>query len=213
MSVPRLVAVTTPDDPDRWEAAGFAVVGGAVALGPVEVRCGVDGPASLVFAGAHPGGLDDLDGVPWQVDDAAPPPQPSRHPNGVDGFDHVVVVSPDLVRVRDALHASGIEIRRERAATIGGTDVVQLFAFAGDALLEVVAPASAADAPPDAPSDAPATIWGVAATASDLDEAVAALGGRASPARPAVQRGRRISSLRTGDLGLSLTVAVMSPRP
>lgn len=189
------------------------MVGDTVALGPVEVRCGVDGPASLVFAAAHPGGLDDLDGIRWRVDAAAPPPQASRNPNGVDGFDHVVVMATDLERVRDALHHAGLEIRRERAASIAGTDVVQLFAFAGDALLEVVAPASAADAAVDAADAAPSTIWGVAATASDLDETVASLGDRTSPARDAVQRGRRISSLRTDDLGLSLTVAVMSPRP
>lgn len=207
MTAPHLVAVTTPDAAGRWADAGFATVGGSVWLGPVEVRCGVDGPSALVFSRPHPLGLDDLDGIRWLVDDAAPPPQASHHPNGVDGFDHLVVMAPDLDRVRGALVGAGFEIRRERAASIAGSEVTQLFAFAGDALLELVAPAGA-------PSGAGAsTVWGVAVISADLDATVATLGDRIGTPRDAVQRGRRIASLRTPEIGLSLTVAVMSPRP
>jgi hypothetical protein len=61
--------------------------------------------------------------------------------------------------------------------------------------------------------DRPAFFWGLAFVAADLDATVATLGEeRVSEVREAIQPGRRIATLRRG-AGLSLPVALMSPRP
>ncbi|HEU4944272.1 MAG TPA: hypothetical protein VFT10_03835, partial [Solirubrobacterales bacterium] len=58
--------------------------------------------------------------------------------------------------------------------------------------------------------DRPAFFWGLALVAPDIEATVAGLGDRVSEARPAVQPGRRIATLRRS-AGLSLPVALMTP--
>ena len=202
---PALVEVRIGDAPGAWTDAGFVVDGSRIQLGPLTVVCSADGTAPVL-------GFDgpvDLDGVPSVVVGSGAPaarPEAERHPNGIDGFDHVVVMAPHLERVRQAVLAAGLEIRRERSARLGDSDITQLFVWAGSVLLEIVAPAGGDD-----PGGA-SQVWGLAATASDLDATAQWFGDRIGRPRAAVQAGRRIATIRHRDLGIGLQLAVMSAR-
>ena len=60
-------------------------------------------------------------------------------------------------------------------------------------------------------SGRPARFWGLALVVEDLDRTVAMLGEHVSEARPAVQTGRRIASVRRS-AGLAVPLALMSAR-
>ena len=109
--------------------------------------------------------------------------------------------TPDFDRTRAALAAAGFEERRVREA---GPDKRQAFYVVGDALLELVGPAT-----PD--GDGPAAFWGLVLVVEDLDATVERLGPLAGAPRDAVQPGRRIATLRR-EAGLGTAVALMSPR-
>lgn len=131
-----------------------------------------------------------------------------NHPNGVTSIDHIVVASGNPGRTVDALEAAGFPKRRERHATDQGAGVVQHFFWAGDVIIELIGPGE------DRPLTAePCKVFGLALVSEDLDATSTFLGDRISPVREAVQKGRRIATLRTRDLGISLPVAIMSPHP
>lgn len=209
-----LVEVTVGDDPDAWSAIGFAVDGDGVSrVGGVRIRpVGAGGRRGLLgwtLAGEvdDVGDRDvrDVDGLRTTVatatatgGDAAT----TAHPNGATGLDHLVVVAPDLDRTTTALAALGLDPRRTREA---GGGRLQRFFRLGEVLLEVVGPAEPS-------GDGPATFWGLAFTVADIEATAAHLGDRAGPPRPAVQPGRRITTLRGGAEGrVSVPVAFMSP--
>lgn len=199
------------DAPEAWRAAGFSVEGGAVVVGSVRILCTADG------GGPNRWVLVSLDGavVPDAVDGIATSSAPVEerdptggieHPNGVVGFDHVVVHSPDLDRTTEALGRLGLECRRTRdvPGTGGSRPVQQRFFRAGGTILELVGP-------PWPSGDGPARIWGYALVAADLHRAADVLGDRLGEVKDAVQPGRRIATLRTRELGISVPVAIMSP--
>ncbi|HKY16632.1 MAG TPA: hypothetical protein VJM33_17030 [Microthrixaceae bacterium] len=132
---------------------------------------------------------------------------PSPHPNGIVRVDHVVAATPNVDRSIESLEAAGLELRRVRDTTIAGSSGRQAFFWAGDVILEVVGPATPA-------GDQPLALWGLAVVSDDLDSTVAWLGPtRCSPPRAAVQAGRRIATLRTRELGISIPVAIMDAHP
>ncbi len=59
--------------------------------------------------------------------------------------------------------------------------------------------------------DRPATFWGLALVTDDLDATAAGLGAACTTPKQAVQPGRRIATLKTRDLGISVPIAFMSP--
>ena len=128
-------------------------------------------------------------------------PNASQHPNGAIGLDHVVVTTPDFDRTSAALAAAGMPLRRVREAPGGFR---QGFRRLGPAILELV---EARDAPPG-----PADFWGLVVIVSDLDALAERLGDRLGAAKPAVQPGRRIATLRSS-AGLGEPIAFMTPEP
>lgn len=222
-----LVEVTVGDDPHAWSAVGFAVDDdGASRVGGVRIRLvGAGGGRGLLgwtLAGdpLDGGDVHDVDGLPTTVtttavsviDDGAVAttaggpgrgrPESAAHPNGATGLDHLVVVTPDLDRTTAALGALGLDARRTREA---GRGRLQRFFRLGEVILEVVGPAEPS-------GDGPATFWGLAFTVADIEATAAHLGDRGGPLRPAVQPGRRITTLRGGaEGGVSVPVAFMSP--
>jgi len=212
-SGPALVGIALPDDPAVWRDAGFTVEDDEVVLGPVSMRLGAGaGAPGLVFDRSHPDGAPSFAGIPWTHSSVARAPV-AAHANGIDDVDHVVIMAPDGRAMRRAIDAAGFEIRRERPATIAGRSMVQLFVWAGDALLEIV---TAAGPPAEAASESSssaASVWGIAVTAPDLDATAAWFGDRAGAPREAVQAGRRISTVRRDAVGCSIEIAVMSARP
>jgi hypothetical protein len=199
-----LDALVVGDDPAAWAAAGFAVDGDDVAIGGVRIVCTGDG------GGADRWRLRADDEVPPSVDGIATtatsqdPPEPGVHPNGVVGFDHVVLRSPDLDRTTAALAMLGLDLRRTRDVDLGESSVQQRFFRMGEVILELVGP-------PSPTGDGPCRIWGYALVTDDIDASAVHLGDRCSPPKPAVQPGRRIATIRTRELGIGPTIALMTP--
>ena len=205
-----IVEIDVGDDPAAWTALGFTVEADVARLGTVDVRlvgAGGERGRGLVgwtLATPEAAASGDVDGLPTRfgVTTATPPGGGSRHPNGVVAIDHLVVLTPDLDRTTEALGAVGVEARRTREA---GRGRLQRFFRLGEVVLEVVGPIQ--------PSGrGPATFFGLALTVADLDATVAHLTGRIGDPKDAVQPGRRIATLHTGD-EVSVPIAVMSPEP
>jgi hypothetical protein len=205
-----IVEIEVGDDPAAWAALGFTVEADVARLGEVDVRLvgagGARGRGLVGWTLAVPGaaGSDDVDGLPtrFALPTATPPGIGSPHPNGVISIDHLVVLTPDLDRTTEALGAAGVEARRTREA---GRGRLQRFFRLGEVVLEVVGPIEPS-------GDGPATFFGLALTVADIDATLAHLAGRIGDPRDAVQPGRQIATLRTGD-EVSVPIAVMSPEP
>jgi hypothetical protein len=128
---------------------------------------------------------------------------PALHPNGITDIDHIVLFSPDLGRTVEALAAIGVEARRERDAQLGGRPIRQIFVRFGDVIIEVVGS-------PDAASEGPSTLWGITYEVANIDATAAYFGDRTAPVKDAVQPGRRITTLRHHELGMSVRSAMIS---
>lgn len=210
---PRLVELVVAGNGTAWERAGFHVLAGdRIAVGGVTVRCDPSDPSGRGITGWALSGVGlegpDLDGLPTTVVGPPPPAAPGApaHPNGVVGLDHVVVATPDLDRTLAALAAAGLDLRRIRDTTAGGAPLRQAFFRLGPTVLEVVSGGNLA-------GDAgPATFWGLAVDVDDLEATAAHLGAGLGRITPAVQRGRRIATLRQDHLDLPVAVAAMDRR-
>jgi len=199
------------DEPERWTAASFTVCDSCCQLGSVRLR--LAGPQQMAGAGILGWSLREiasveLDGLPTSRSESPPPPPPPAHPNGVIAIDHVVVMSPALDRTVAALQAAGLDLRRVREQPTPAGAPRQAFFRLGEEILEVVQEPDAV-LERDGGPDRPARLWGLALRVQDLDRTVAALAPHASPARPAVQPGRRIATVRRS-AGLAIPVALMS---
>jgi catechol 2,3-dioxygenase-like lactoylglutathione lyase family enzyme len=220
-----LVELTIADAPGSWRECGFEVEGDVCVLGEVRIRFapeeGKRGLTGWTLRGTE---STDLDGLPTSrsAGDGThlfphtgnkcvrSPSRPPEHPNGVTAIDHVVAISSDLDRTVAALQAAGLDLRRIREEPTPAGAPRQAFFRLGATILEVV------QEPPEVTAkkggDRPAFFWGLAFVAPDLERTVAYLGeDRVSDVRDAVQPGRRIATLRRG-AGLSVPVALMSPR-
>jgi len=204
----QLRRVRIGDTAEAWGAGGFAV--DTLADGASAV---VLGNTALVLGGGDDRGIRGLG-----IDGAACPElgffdagdldagSPRSHPNGIGSIDHVVLMAGDCDAVTEQLTGSGFEARRVRRFVMGDTERRQTFFWMGDVILEMVGP-DQAPSEPDPPS-----LWGLALNCPDLDATVAALGPeRCGEARDAVQAGRRIATMRTRELDISVAIALMSP--
>ena len=199
------------DQPERWTAASFAVHDSCCQLGSVRLRFA--GPRQEAGAGILGWSLRgiasvELDGLPTTRSQSPPPPPPGAHPNGAVAVDHVVVMSPALDRTVAALRAAGLDLRRVREQPTPAGAPRQAFFRLGEEILEVVQEPDAV-LERDGGPDRPARLWGLALRVQDLDRTLAALAPNVSPARPAVQPGRRIATVRRS-AGLAVPVALMS---
>ncbi len=211
------------DPPEAWEAAGFTVGPDAVCrIGSVAIRLTGSGDRTgivawtLSGAAAGTGGRNaaehgDLDGIPtsWVADGPAPkgaerPVASPPHPNGVVGIDHVVLLSPDPERTKAVLAERGLDLRRERDGELGGKPIRQAFYRLGEVILEVVGS-------PDQAAEGPSSLWGLTHVVADIDATADLLGEHAGRVKDAVQPGRRITTLRHRDLGMSVRTALITP--
>jgi hypothetical protein len=196
------------DSPEAWEAAGFAVGDDTLQVGAVRIRLvGPESGTGIVgwsLRGA-PDDVTDVDGLPTSRS-VEPSAEPGEHPLGVTQVDHVVLMSPNLARTTAAIEALGAEVRRVRDFDLAGTPMRQVFFRLGEVIVELVGDPAAA-------GEGPATFWGITFTVADIDAAAALLGENTGRVKDAVQRGRRITTLRHRDLGISVSTALMSPKP
>ncbi|MGY4648728.1 hypothetical protein ACVWWN_002524 [Mycobacterium sp. URHB0021] len=156
--------------------------------------------------------VDELDGIPttWSRPGGDIGPRssavtaaPAMHPNGVIAIDHVVLLSPDLHRTVAALAAVGVAPRRERDGELGGRQIRQIFFRFGEVIIEVVGS-------PQTASEGPSSLWAVTYAVADIDATAAFFGDRTTPVKEAVQPGRRITTLRHRELGMSVRSAMIS---
>ena len=84
----------------------------------------------------------------------------------------------------------------------------QSFLWAGRVIIEVIGPLE-----PQASSrgDDAASIWGLALVSSNLQTTAHVLDDNLSEPRDAVQPGRKIATMRTRELDISVPIVVMSP--
>ncbi|HYJ22463.1 MAG TPA: hypothetical protein VEW07_10620 [Solirubrobacterales bacterium] len=197
------------DEPGAWRALGFAVDGDVCVVGDLRFRlAGADTGRGLSGWSLREVGSTELDGLPTTRSDRPPPSEAPPHPNGVSALDHVVAISPALDRSVAALEAAGLDLRRIREEPTPAGAPRQAFFRLGATILEVVQ--EPAEATARAGGDRPAFFWGLAFVAPDLDATVSTLGDQVSEARPAVQPGRRIATLRRS-AGLGVPVALITP--
>jgi catechol 2,3-dioxygenase-like lactoylglutathione lyase family enzyme len=201
-------------DIEPWLALGLVAWDDrSIAVGQVRLRFESDEPSGLRSLGIA-GGPDPLstalDGAAIHVAEPLDASGPLGS-LGCTGIDHVVVSTPDLARTTAAITAGlGVEPRRTRTEPTGSGDRLhQVFYRLGPVILEVVGP----PAPDPARAAEPARLWGLVLLVADLDAASALLGpDRLGPAKPAVQPGRSIATVRTA-AGLGVPVALLtSPR-
>jgi catechol 2,3-dioxygenase-like lactoylglutathione lyase family enzyme len=188
------------DSPEAWRAIGFTVTDDVCEVAGVRIRLTDSGTGITDWTlRGLPEGATDIDGIPTAASTAEPSGSPS-HTNGVTRIDHVVLMTPDLGRTAAALTDLGLEIRRERDAGA----FRQLFLKLGDVILEVVGPQEAG------PGES--HLWGLTFVVDDLDATAAFLGDRIGRVKDAVQPGRRITTLRGREIGISPAIAFMTER-
>ena len=196
------------DPADAWTQTGFSVDSDAVCrIGDVGIRLVGRGRGTGIVGWSLRGlpsdaSVDDLDGIPTKRSDKTPA-APATHPNGVIAIDHVVLLSSDLHRTVMSLAAVGVDPRRERDGELGGRPIRQIFFRFGQVIVEVVGS-------PDTLSEGPSTLWGITYVVADIDATASFFGARTAPIKEAVQPGRRITTLRHHELGMSVRSAMIS---
>jgi len=193
--VPTLEQLEIADEPDDWSAVGFDVEDAVCRVSSVLLRLVGKGPRRGI--------------VGWKLGAEAPDPVAAApHPNGVVRIDHVVLMSPDLGRTLEDLKADGFELRRIREGETPGGSTRQAFFRVGEPILEVVQAPEGTSVARD--PEGPARLWGLAFLVEDLEQTTSMLGDLAGTPREAVQRGRRIATLRP-EAGLGPAIAFMTP--
>ena len=201
-------AFEVADPADPWMRAGFSVDSDAVCrIGGVRIRLVGRGRGTGIVGWSlrglpSNGSLHDLDGILTTRSDAVAA-APALHQNGVTAIDHVVLLSPDLGRTVESLATVGVEPRRERDGQLGGRLIRQIFFRFGQMIIEVVGS-------PETAGEGPSTLWGITYVVADIDATAAYFGDRTAPVKDAVQPGRRITTLRHHDLGISVRSAMIS---
>ncbi|HET7735463.1 MAG TPA: hypothetical protein VFK52_05785 [Nocardioidaceae bacterium] len=193
------------DDPSAWAAAGFTVEGDLCRVGTVRIRLVGAGRERGVLSwslSGIAGSVTDVDGLPTSAS-VRPPADPAEHPLGITHLDHLVLSTPDLVRTEAALAAIGLSARRHRDTELGGAPLRQVFYRMNEVILEVIGA-------PDVAGEGPASFWGLTHAVTDIDAAAALLGERTGRVKDAVQKGRRITTLRHRELGISVATALIS---
>lgn len=210
---PILVGLAVADDPAGWRQAGFTVAqDDTCRIGSVTIHLVGDdarrGILSWTLAGRRDGPLEPIDGVATEGSDVGRPPG-GAHPNGAEMIDHVVMTTPDPERTIAALEATGAVHRRTRLPDDYDQPMRQDFFRLGEVILELIGPRE----PDPAHQHRPARLYGLAHTVADLDATASLLGPLLTRPKAAVQPGRRIATLRTRDLGMSVATAFMSADP
>ena len=202
-------SLTVADPPEAWSENGFDVAAGTCRVGAIEVRlAGREAGRGLIAMTLREADTTDLDGLPAEpATSPTPADHAPTHPNGVVRIDHLVAFTPDRARTAAALGRAGLDLRRLRDEPTPSGGGGQAFFRLGETILEVVE--VPADSPKPLPPDAPARLWGLAFLVTSLDTTAERLGARLGEPRPAVQRGRRIATLRR-EAGLSFGCAFMT---
>ena len=209
MTAPTINALVIADPPEAWAGAVFTVGDdGTCVVGQVRLRLvGREGDRKRILCWSLRGVPEDtesIDGLATTTSDE-PMPSPVTHANGVELIDHLVIMSPDVDRTIAALNAVGLDTLRTRHVDPEqyGFEARQTFFRLGEVILELIGPNKPR-------GDGPAAFFGLAYTVSDIDALPELYGEHLGRVKEAVQPGRRITTLRHKELGLSVATAFMS---
>lgn len=197
------------DEPSAWAAAGFSVDGQQVVLGKTVIELTGNAGQRGIVAWALDGVAADIDGLPTVIVPDHHQPDAVSHPNMTFAIDHVVVASKHPARTSAAFGAVGMDERK--LITLPGTngqDREQRFFWAGRVIIELIGPATPQSTDGES---APASFWGLALASANLEIALSAMGDALGEPKDAVQPGRKIATVRTKDLDISVPIALMSP--
>ncbi|MEY2422253.1 MAG: hypothetical protein QOI95_2320 [Acidimicrobiaceae bacterium] len=210
MTAPTINALVIADPPEAWAGARFTVDNdGTCVVGQVRLQLvGRDGDRKRILSWSLrgvPEGTDSIDGLATTTSDE-PKPSPVTHANGAELIDHVVITSPDVDRTIAALNGVGIDTLRTRHVDPAqyGFEARQTFFRLGEVILELIGPN-------EPQGEGPASFFGLAYTVTDIDALPELYGEHLGRVKDAVQPGRRITTLRHKELGLSVATAFMSP--
>jgi hypothetical protein len=213
VGAPTIDSIVIADPPETWAAAGFAVDDdGSCQVGTVRLQlAGPEAGKRIVSWTLRdvPESTTSIDGLPTEAAATTDATAAAVHDNGVEFIDHLVILSPDVDRTIAALGSVGVESRRTRQVDSEqyGFAARQTFFRLGEVILELIGP----NEPMDGAADRPAGFFGLAYTVRDLDATAALLADHIGSVKDAVQPGRRITTLRHKDLGMSVATAFMSP--
>jgi hypothetical protein len=209
MTAPTINALVIADPPEAWAAASFTVDDrGTCVVGQVRLELvGRDGDRKRILSWSLrdvPDGTESIDGLATTTSDI-PAPAPVTHANGAEHIDHLVISSPDVDRTIAALNAAGLATLRTRTVDREqyGFEARQTFFRLGEVILELIGPN-------EPQGDGPAAFFGLAYTVADIDALPDLYGEHLGRVKEAVQPGRRITTLRHKELGLSVATAFMS---
>jgi hypothetical protein len=209
MSAATIDELTLADEPSRWAALGFTVVDGCCQLGSVRLRfAGLESARGIVGWSLRGLASTQLDGLPTTSSERPAPAPAPVHPNGAVAIDHIVAISPAFERSVAALQTAGLDLRRVREEPTPAGAPRQAFFRLGQEILELVEEPAEVVRRKGGP-ERPARFWGLALLVEDLARTVELLGAHAGEARPAVQPGRAIATLRRS-AGLATPLALMS---
>ena len=115
-----------------------------------------------------------------------------------------LLVAADIIRTVAAFAALGLEPRGTRDVP-GDKGLRQIFFRLSDVIVETLGSTMEA-------GEGPARLWGVTYEVADIDATAALLGEHIGRVKDAVQPGRRITTLRHRELGMSVPTALISRR-
>lgn len=193
------------DEPDAWRSAGFMVEDRSVVLGKTTVELVGTAGGRGIRAWSLDGVATEIDGLPTMIVPDHHQGAPQQHANMVFAIDHVVVETNNFDRTVPAFAAVGMDERKTRTLVLEGTERRQSFFWAGRVVVELIGPVEAEG------DQVGASFWGLALASANLEIAANVLGGALSEPRDAVQPGRKIATLRTKALDISIPIALMSP--
>ena len=210
----QLVVVTLNENPEYWELLGFSLSRektgrSSFMLGQVKfVFTPASGPKGISSVKAF-GINGPIDSLPFKEisNDAVQNmafQERSSHRNAISKIDHLVVTTADCDRTTSAFESAGFPSRRVRRFGNQENLTRQTFFWLGDVILELVGP----DSPSG--SEQPA-FWGLALVSENIAETLSVFGDLCTPLKQAVQAGRSITTVKTGDIGISVPIAVMTP--
>jgi Glyoxalase/Bleomycin resistance protein/Dioxygenase superfamily len=206
---PTIDELTLADEPGNWAALGFDVADSRCRIGAVSLRfTGKQAGVGIAGWSLRDAASTDLDGLPTTISTSPVPASAPAHPNGVLAIDHVVAASPELDRSVKAMQAAGLDLRRVREQPTPAGAPRQAFFRLGSEILELIQEPEQVIERAGGPGH-PVRFWGLALLVEDLDPTLARMAEHAGSARPAVQPGRRIATVRRS-AGLTVPLALMS---
>ena len=153
----------------------------------VDAVCRIGGVGIRLIGRDHGTGI-----VGWSL--SGLPSDGSLH--DVDG---VRTTKSEALPATPGTHANGVT-----AIELGGQPIRQIFFRLGEVIVEVVGS-------PETAGEGPSTLWGITYVVADIDATATFFGDRTAPVKDAVQPGRRITTLRHREFGMSVPSALISP--